>query len=42
MLRFDKLTVPRKIEGQPDNLKASLLQLGADVQPYPKASLRLT
>src|SRR3989338_11089843 len=33
ILRFDKLTVPRKIEGQPGYLKASLLQLGVDVQP---------
>src|SRR3990167_8146155 len=40
ILRFDKLTVPRKIEGQPGYLKASLLQLGVDVQPYPKANLK--
>ena len=42
ILRFDKLTVPRKIEGQPGSLKASLPQCGVNVQPYPQIGFRLT
>jgi hypothetical protein len=33
ILRFDKLTVPRKIEGQPGYLRAALPQPRANVHP---------
>ena len=36
ILRFDKLTVPRKIEGQPVAIKASYSNRGAVVQPCPQ------
>jgi hypothetical protein len=32
ILRFDKLTVPRMIEGQPADVKTSYLSYGAGVQ----------
>jgi len=38
-ITFDPSYGGRKIEGQPANLKASLLQLGADIQPYLRARL---
>ncbi len=43
LLRFDKLTAPRKIEGQPANVKTvAIAPAGASVQPCVKTDLGLT
>src|SRR3989338_8872947 len=40
-LRFDKFTIPRKIEGQAGDLKASLPQPRANVHPYLETASKL-